>query len=54
MFRSKARWIEKGEKPSNQFFNLEKRNLEKKVIAQSKLENGKIKKLNETYLEVEV
>ena len=26
MFRSKARWIEKGEKPTNYFFNLEKRN----------------------------
>ena len=30
MFRSKARWIEKGEKPTNYFFNLEKRNFEKK------------------------
>ena len=42
MFRSKARWIEKGEKPTNYFFNLEKRNFEKKVIAQLKLENGEI------------
>ena len=42
MFRSKARWIEKGEKPTNYFFNLEKRNLEKKVITQLKLENGDI------------
>ena len=42
MFRSKARWIEKGEKPTNYFFNLEKRNYEKKVIAQLKLENGEI------------
>ena len=40
MFRSKARWIEKGEKPTNYFFNLEKRNFEEKVIAQLKLENG--------------
>ena len=42
MFHSKARWIEKGEKPTNNFFNLEKRNFEKKVIAQLKLENGEI------------
>ena len=42
MFRSKARWIEKGEKPTNYFFNLEKRNFEKKVIAQLKIENGEI------------
>ena len=42
MFRSKARWIEKGEKRTNYFFNLEKRNYEKKVIAQLKLENGEI------------
>ena len=34
MFRSKARWIEKGEKPTNYFFNLERRNFEKRVIAQ--------------------
>ena len=33
MFRSKARWIERGEKATNYFFNLEKRNYEKKVIA---------------------
>jgi len=42
MFRSKARWIEKGEKPTNYFFNLEKRNFEKRVILQLKLENGEI------------
>ena len=43
MFRLKARWIEKGEKPTNYFFfKLEKRNFEKRVIAQLKLENGEI------------
>ena len=51
MFRSKARWIERGEKATNYFFNLEKRNYEKKVIAQLKLENGEIisdiKQINE-------
>ena len=51
MFRSKARWIERGEKATNYFFTLEKRNYEKKVIAQLKLENGEIisdiKQINE-------
>ena len=51
MFRSKAQWIEKGEKPTNYFFKLEKRNFEKKVIAQLKIENGEIimdmKEINE-------
>ena len=51
MFRSKARWIERGEKATNYFFNLEKRNYEKKAIAQLKLENGEIisdiKQINE-------
>lgn len=42
MFRSKARWIEKGEKPTRYFFNLEKRNFEKKAITQLKLVNGEI------------
>ena len=42
LFRSKARWIEKGEKPTRYFFNLEKRNFEKKTIAQLKLVNGEI------------
>ncbi len=30
MFRSKARWVEEGEKPTKYFFNLEKKNYEKK------------------------
>ena len=30
IFRSKTRWIESGEKPTRYFFNLEKRNYEKK------------------------
>ncbi len=32
MFRSKCRWIEKGEKPTKYFFNLEKRNYNRKTI----------------------
>ena len=42
IFRSKMRWIEKGEKPTKYFFNLEKLNYEKKVISQLNGENGKI------------
>ena len=38
IFRSKIRWIEKGEKPTRYFFNLEKRNYHKKIVSQ--LYNG--------------
>ena len=38
IFRSKVRWIEKGEKPTRYFFNLEKRNYDKKIVSQ--LYNG--------------
>ena len=31
MFRSKVKWVEQGEKPTKYFFNLEKRNYEKKL-----------------------
>ena len=31
IFRSKARWIENGEKPTKFFFNLERRNYEKRL-----------------------
>jgi len=34
IFRSKARWVEKGEKPTKYFFNLENRNYEKKIVSQ--------------------
>ena len=42
MFRSKIRWIENGEKPTKYFFNLEKRNYEKKIITQLKTIDGEI------------
>ena len=32
MFRSKVKRVEEGEKPTKYFFNLEKRNYEKKII----------------------
>ena len=31
IFRSKVKWVEEGEKPTKYFFNLEKRNYEKKL-----------------------
>ena len=34
IFRSKVRWIEKVEKPTKYFFNLEKRNYDKKTVSQ--------------------
>ena len=42
MFRSRTRWIENGEKPTKYFFNLEKRNYEKKMITQLKTTDGEI------------
>ena len=40
MFRSKCRWIEKGEKPIKYFFNLEKRNYNRKTINEIRSEYG--------------
>ena len=42
MFRSRTRWIENVEKPTKYFFNLEKRNYEKKIITQLKTTDGEI------------
>ena len=42
MFRSKAKWVEQGEKPTKDFFNLEKRNYKKKNITQLKISDGEI------------
>ena len=42
MFRSKMKWLELGEKPTKYFFNLEKKNYEKKLIREVELENGEI------------
>lgn len=42
MTRSRIRWAEHGEKSSRYFCNLEKRNSEKKIIRQLKLEGGHI------------
>ena len=40
MFRSKCRWLEKGERPTSYFFNLEKTNYNNKTISELELENG--------------
>ena len=42
MFRSKARWVEQGEKVNKIFFNLEKNNYDRKIIKELKDENEKI------------
>ena len=34
MFRSKRRWLENGERPTKYFFNLEKRNHNKKIVTE--------------------
>ena len=39
IFRSKCRWVEKGEKATKYFFNLEKRNYNRKTINEIKLKN---------------
>ena len=50
IFRSKVKWIEQGEKPTQYFFNLEKKNYVTKTLLQIKLDNGEItsdmKKIN--------
>ena len=42
MFRSKWRWVEQGERPTKYFFNLERRNYNKKVISELETENGNL------------
>ena len=39
LFRSKCRWIENGERPTKHFFNLEKRNFNKKTIGELRLQD---------------
>ena len=40
MLRSKARWIQHGEKNTKYFFNLERRNYNKKFITKLKRNDG--------------
>ena len=39
MFRAKCRWVENGERPTKYFFNLEKRNYNKKTISELRLQD---------------
>ena len=39
MFRAKCRWVEQGARPTKYFFNLEKRNYNKKTIWELRLED---------------
>ena len=41
-FRAKCLWIEKGERPTKYFFDLEKRNYNRKVISELEDEDGEI------------
>ena len=41
IFRSKARWVEYGEKPTKYFFNMEKKSYNKIVISELKRSDGK-------------
>ena len=40
IFRSKCRWVEEGERPTKYFFNLEKKNYNKKTITELHGEDG--------------
>ena len=42
IFRSKVRWIEEGEKLTKYFFNMEKKNFNKKVITELKISEGHV------------
>ena len=53
LIRSKARWVEKGEKPTKYFLNLEKRNFVNKQMQKIVIDNGKtVFKQNEITNEV--
>ena len=41
-FRAKCLWVEKGERPTKYFFNLGKRNYNKKVICELEDEDGEV------------
>ena len=50
IIRSKAKWIEEGEKGTKYFFGLEKRNFQQKNVSKLKLDNGKITTCQTTIL----
>ena len=40
IFRSKVRWIQEGEKPTKYFFNMERKNFNKKIISELTVAHG--------------
>jgi len=42
MFKTKVKWVEQGEKPTERFFNLEKRNKKKKIVTHLEISDGDI------------
>ena len=51
IFRSKCRWVEKGERPTKYFFNLEKRNYNRKTITELHTDDNEIVKEEDKILE---
>ena len=51
IFRSKCRWVENGERPTEYFFNLEKKNHNKKTIRELRIENDSTTYNDEKILE---
>ena len=51
IFRSKCRWVEKGERPTKYFFNLEKRNYTRKTIPELQTDDNEIVKEENKILE---
>ena len=47
----KCRWVDKGERPNKYFFNLEKRNYNKKAISELQADNDEIVKEEDQILE---
>ena len=50
IIRSRARWVEDGEKNTSYFFNLEKRQYSKKCISKLRNDNGDIISGNDAIL----
>ena len=40
IFRSKVRWIQEGKKPTKYFFNMERKNFNKKIISELTVADG--------------
>ena len=51
IFRSKCRWVEKGERPTKYFFNLEKRNYNRKTITELQTDDNEIIREEDIILE---